>query len=428
MLASYLLFCAFVLCCTILGARLGSRAIVCLGLQVTSQPVSSRPSSRDLSPAMRNPSTRATDARPAPPVTTAAAATSSGPDGHGSAPGAALASPRHTRETAESTISLANAMSGVSLGHMTADSIGGGALPSAQSDASLAALQLHHPVSAANGATTAGAAATLMPAAPPPELPPASKRVRGTVTRLLKKSKRLPAGVYLGVLRSASNENWARPKAAEGASPRARDAPSLPQLVKNKGLGALQVFTGDVLFWSTDVAKGEQRDALQRHDEVEYVVVPWPLEQGDTHRVDMAFDVSLVRASRPAQPAKWQPPATPHPASGGGGGLTAAAAAGDTARKAPKFYGAAAVQVPGPEKGSTGFGAGRGRAITPPKARIESFRFEDVVSAHAFVPKRSGSLDALAGGAGGNGSASREPLAAMLTTNPFDDQFEDADM
>jgi hypothetical protein len=312
-------------------------------MQVRSQPESSRPSSRDLSPVMRNLSVSqhsfGINPHPAPPATTSFAAPAAPP-------------------------------------------------------------------------TQANAPTVVTPACSPVDLPLNSKRVRGSVIRILKKSKRLPPGITLGVLRSASNENWAKAKQAITTP----DTHPMAGILKDKGLG-LHALPGDILFWSTDVRSAEHRDVLQKNDEVEYSVVLRPLEEGDAHAVSMAIDIALVRAVRPAQTgsaAKWQPPTGPFAA--------APRSVPGAMRKAPKFSGSSTVVVPGPEKGVTGFQAGRGRPLDEPKKRIHSFRFEDVVSASAFVPK-SGAADSAQGTVD-----ERAPLATMLTVHPFAGQFDDPEV
>lgn len=142
-----------------------------------------------------------------------------------------------------------------------------------------------------------------------------------------------------------------------------------------------------------------------------------PLEEGDTQTLEMAVDVVLLRSSRPAVPAaRWQPPAA--------GPYAAGPRSGSGARKAPKFQGTSTVVVPGPEKGEVGFQAGRGRALPEaPKQRVDSFRFEDVVSASAFVPKSNASSCSHA-----DSSGLGAPLAAALAeVQPFEGQFDDAE-
>lgn len=361
---------------------------------VTSQPVSSRPSSRDLSPSGRVPSHshRITADSAAAPSTAGAAAEGDS-----------------ERTPAKETVAQPS-------GNIATAGAGGTpASPAANAGAN-----------GQDGESSARGAPVVKPTGRPDDIPANAKRVRGTVVRVLKKSKRLPAGLWLGVLRSVSNENWARPKAAApdatAATP-AIDPHATANLLKEKGL-AVHAAPGDVLFWSSDVASAEVRGALQKNDEVEYIVVSRPLEEGDAQSVEMALDVALVRSGRSAQSSapKWQPPAAPFTAGGRGSGAAGAAPA---ARKPNQYKGVPNVVVPGPEKGTTGFAAGRGRPIdkTAKKtaAPLGTFRLEDVVGANEFVPKRAASAGL---GGGSSGSASREPLATMLDT--ADSQFEDA--
>lgn len=222
----------------------------------------------------------------------------------------------------------------------------------------------------------------------------------------MKKGKRFPAGIALGVLRSATNENWAKGKQRDGAVCTVHPATAL---LKEKGLN-IPLTPGDVLFWSTDVTLPEGREMLQRNDEVEYAIVNRSLEEGDTVMLEFAIDITLVRAHRPStqQALKWQPPAVPS--------LTHSSAAGV---RRVKYLSSATCVVPGPEKGAIGFQAGRGRSIDGLKERVESFRLEDVITASEFVPKGTA--------VGDRSSAARPPLADVLGAKNFEGQFEDAD-
>lgn len=305
-------------------------------------------------------------------------------------------------------------------------------------------------------------------------------RVRGTIQRIIRNAKKLPAGSVLGVVRKTEHDTWGKRKVDTAADHNRR---AISEMLQIKGIN-VEMFEGDVLFWLTDVAPSV-RDTLKKRDEVEYAVVSRPLQDGDDVLADMAVDMVRVRPHRPnlssSSIGKWAPPlpkppgerSTPSPLNGS-----------HTERRAPKFSGTTSIVVPGPEKGAIGFAAGRGRSmgnssfvsaagtpiatptatpgITPRHSGtssidrlmssamapltlshktvpVESFQFKDALAAQAFIPKSMSSESMKAGSIknGGAGSGSnphtprtpRSPLASIVNSaqpNSVDSRFEDA--
>lgn len=312
-------------------------------------------------------------------------------------------------------------------------------------------------------------------------------RVRGTIQRIIRNAKKLPAGTVLGVVRKAEHDTWGKRKMDTAAEHSRR---AISEMLQARGVN-VEMFEGDVLFWLTDVAPSV-RDTLKKRDEVEYAVISRPLLDGDDVLADMAVDMVRVRPHRPHQSSassssigKWAPPLpkppgernTPPPLNGS-----------QTERRAPKFSGATSIVVPGPEKGAIGFSAGRGRSmgsmmgsstfmsaagtpigtptatpgITPRHSGtssidrlmsssmapltlshkavpLESFQFKDALAAQAFIPKSMSSESMKAGSIknGGAGSGSlphtprtpRSPLTSIVNSaqpNSVDSRFEDA--
>jgi hypothetical protein len=364
----------------------GLQAVV--SMQLCSARASSRPSSRDLSPVMLPSSCSQQQS-------TGGGCSISGASANGFTmnlgPCAPAAAKADTNDSAPAAFSDNRSRMGASGRHTALVVSSPTAVPLA--------------VSTTAGENGNATSRQLKPAAIPADAKPTGKRLRGSIVRIAKKGKRLPVGIALGVLRSATNENWAKAKQSDGATSTVHPASAL---LKEKGLN-IPLIPGDVLFWSTDVKLPEGRETLQRNDEVEYAIVARPLEEGDAHLLDFAVDIALVRAHRPAthQAPKWQPPSVPilpHNSVAGG-------------RRA-KYFSSATCVVPGPEKGAVGFQAGRGRAINGLKEKVESFRLEDVLTASEFVPK---------GAAGEQSVSVRSPLADVLSPKNFEGQFEDAE-
>ena len=185
-------------------------------------------------------------------------------------------------------------------------------------------------------------------------------RLRGTVTRLIRSAKRLPAGAVLGIARKVETEMWGKKKVA-GNSDEDSARRQLTDHLHSKGIN-VDLFDGDVLFWLTDVAPSV-RETLKKRDEIEYTVINRPFEDSDVF-ADMAVDIVRVRSHRPPNapsgvPPKWSAGST----SGGtkGGISPLPPMAGE--RRAPKFSGMSSIVVPGPEKGAIGFAAGRGKPL-----------------------------------------------------------------
>ena len=347
-------------------------------MQLYSGRASSRPSSRDLSPIMRHASASQRQAPPsscgvaAPPSAAGGAEPRDGDDGAAAA--AENAAGSHSALVVSSPRAAELAAAAAASASSTQPSTAG----KAPDEGRIKVAPLRY--GAAEGA----------------------KRVRGSVVRLLKKGKRLPAGSALGVLRSVTNENWARPKQGAEAAPAVHPATAA---LREKGLSLPQLSPRDVLFWTADLANKEHRDALQRNDELEYAVVQRSLDAGDEEAFDFAVDIELVRAHRPATAApKWQPPVGP----------VAPRLSSGNGRRVNKFSGSATVVVPGPEKGAAGFQAGRGRSIEGLKHKVNSFRLEDVVSASEFVPRSAATL-----------SGGRNSIEAPVTAHAG--QFDDAE-
>ena len=373
-----------------------------------SQPTSSRPSSRDLSPTGQ-PRTLSISQR-------TTMSTVGGDRTLLSVVGAERSLPGTIPGAASAATDQANNFtgSGAAESGTRGAAPGAGATPSS-AEANGAALSSSH------------ANALITPSSMPASKAGSGKRVRGSVVRIIKKNKRLPNGIWLGLARTTSNESWTRGKgAAVGDS---NDPFTISNLLKQKGLNTPAI-AADVLFWSTDIPENEHREALQRNDEIEYAVTQRPIEEGDSQLIGTAKKVALVRAHRPAPAAscpghsaplsgagnssgKWQPSSMPGAAS---------------ARKAPKFQGASAINVPGPDKGAVGFTMGRGKTVPEPKkGSLGGFSFDKVLNASAFVPKRSGNLDSVSADAGTSGSdpVARLPLAPVPGMELYVGQFDD---
>lgn len=303
-------------------------------------------------------------------------------------------------------------------------------------------------------------------------------RVRGTIQRIIRNAKKLPAGSVLGVVRKTEHDTWGKKKVDTAADHSRR---AISEMLQARGIN-VEMFEGDVLFWLTDVAPSV-RDTLKKRDEVEYAVVSRPLQDGDDVLADMAVDMVRVRPHRSnlssSSIGKWAPPlpkppgerTTPPPLSGS-----------QTERRAPKFSGATSIVVPGPEKGAIGFAAGRGRSmgssfvsaagtpvatptatpgITPRHSGtssidrlmsssmapltlshkavpLESFQFKDALAAQAFIPKsmssesmqRAGSLKNAGSGSNPHTPRTpRSPLTSIVNSaqpTSVDSRFEDA--
>lgn len=261
-------------------------------------------------------------------------------------------------------------------------------------------------------------------------------RMRGTVTRLIRSAKRLPAGTVLGIARKAETDTWGKKKAA-GNSEEDAVRRVLTDHLHSKGIN-VDLFEGDVLFWLTDVAPSA-RDSLKKRDEIEYTVITRPFEENSDVFADMAVDILRTRTHRPPNvptgaPPKWS--------AGSGatskGGISPLLPAGE--RRAPKFSGVTSVVVPGPEKGAIGFAAGRGKPLSaansgPPSSAGSlvgsvptTISFSGAFGSAETSPK----LTPVAVGRGANGSgkapismAAADPVPSLpVSTSAF--QFKDA--
>lgn len=228
-------------------------------------------------------------------------------------------------------------------------------------------------IEVASGAPDASPLARAMPGtegatASASSIVPAGPRLNGVVTRLIR-SKRLPSGTALGIVRSAAFDGWSKGKRADGTSATVDEA--AVSFLNARNLQA-HLVPGDHLFWLADVCE-EHQASLQKQDEVEYSVEPRRVEDDSERVCDMAVNIVRIRQARVNQPtARWQPPPMP--------------SATDAPRKAPKFSGTAAIVVPGPAKGAVSFQAGRGRPLADPASRVSAFRFDDQAVKAAFIP------------------------------------------
>lgn len=224
-------------------------------------------------------------------------------------------------------------------------------------------------------------------------------RLRGTVTRLIRTAKRLPAGAVLGIARKAENETWGKKKfAVNSEEDGARRV--LTDHLHSKGIN-VDLFDGDVLFWLTDVAPSV-RESLKKRDEIEYTVITRPFEDSDVF-ADMAVDIVRTRTHRPPNmptgaPPKWSA------GSMSGGTKSGISPMPPSERRAPKFSGVSSIVVPGPEKGAIGFAVGRGRPLA---------------AANSGPPSSAGSLVGSApmanGFSGAFGSADTSPKLAPVS-------------
>lgn len=261
-------------------------------------------------------------------------------------------------------------------------------------------------------------------------------RVRGTVTRLIRSAKRLPAGTVLGIARKVETDTWGKKKST-GNSEEDPARRVLTDYLHLKGIN-VDLFDGDVLFWLTDVAPSV-RDSLKKRDEIEYTVITRPFEDSTDVFADMAVDIVRTRSHRPPNVPSGAPPKW---SAGSGstskGGISPVPPAGE--RRAPKFSGISSVVVPGPEKGAIGFAAGRGKPLSSATSGPPSSAGSLVGTAPTTIgfsgafgsAETSPKLTPIAVGRGANNSgkaaismAAANPLPALpISTSAF--QFKDA--